>query len=147
MNEGDVWRIIVYGLNNNSEATMRIRYAGVIEARDYPHRIQLLDLHKELKRAGLPALQEVAYGESRSPELRVRFKAQPRRGWSVSIPQEAVRIIVKDWRGRHQALDKKLVFKGLNRFLAKEGYKVRSAIRANGPGTEIAMMVKLQEVV
>lgn len=121
---------------------MRIRYAGTWETRDYPHRIELLDVKEQLKRAGLPAIQQVGYGSADCPELVIRMAKPPLIGEELTFAPGVVTLAWLHWPDRHKSLDAKLVFQGLEEALARCGYEVESSLRAGGRGTPIAMMVK-----
>jgi hypothetical protein len=133
---------------------MRIRYVGIKktrtgnEHRDYPHRLELLTLQDELDRAGLPPLQQVAYGAAGSPELCLELSNVPTVGEEIALRSGLVNLAWHEWVGKHKALDAKLVFAGLEEALSECGYRVNSSIRAGSDGTRrlagrpIAMMVK-----
>jgi hypothetical protein len=130
---------------------MRIRYAGTArhldgrEHRDYPHRLELLDLSAELSQSGFPTVRQVGYGSRNSPELRLRFHKLPSEGENLSLEPGVVKL---SWvEMRHKSLNAKLIFVGLEEGLLKRGYEVESCLRALGGrnSTPLAMMVKFEE--
>jgi len=116
--------------------------------KQYPHRVQLLDLAEELLRANLPALSAVEAGSVHQPELRITFETQAVDGEERTIPDGMVRVEYRPLpeSNRQEALDGKLVFMGLKKALSD--LQVTGASPwSDGRDSELALRVGLAESV